>query len=329
MSALLNVSNTTNFLLQIFKPTLPISILISPGTLIPFFNAEPYEQGNNGWLKAKDVIVSTGIKSGTTWMLYCSHQVRVKGNDDKYPFREIMSTTPWVDLLQVPGERWEERRHKMNNTILPDGTSLKDHWDHPDYDFRIFKSHLTPVDFGDLIGCDSQVKFLAMARNGLDQAASLVPFLDRHTEEFRQLWGGFPPADGGTKDEKIREVASVRIKQMMPDNIFKHIHFDYVNDWWRVKDEKNVMLLHYSDAKKDLRSTVGQLAKFYEVQLSKEEMKTVVEKCSFKHMKQNTHLFNMELPLNPKFKGTIVQNGAMTRKGVDGQGKVLFSNGGK
>jgi hypothetical protein len=38
-----------------------------------------------------------------------------------------------------------------------------------------------------------KVKFLAMARNGLDVAASMVPFFDGHNPNFRHTWGGFPP----------------------------------------------------------------------------------------------------------------------------------------
>ena len=35
-----------------------------------------------------------------------------------------------------------------------------------------------------------KVKYLAMVRNGIDVAASIVPFFSYHTEAFRNLWGG-------------------------------------------------------------------------------------------------------------------------------------------
>lgn len=294
----------------------------------PYFDSEPY-LGSTDWLKPNDVIVSTAAKSGTTWMLYCAHQIRVKGDDEKYPFKDIMLNTPWPELVQKPGETWEERRNLMNTQILPDGTPFKEQWDHPDYPFRIFKSHGTPDIFGNLIGGNSTVKFLAMARNGLDQVASAAPFFDQHSDEFRKLWGGFPPADGGSGDKKS-DVASERLQQMLPRNIFGAWQFDYINKWWEVKDEKNVLLLHYSDAKKDLPGTVKQLADFYGVELSKKEKNIIVEKCSFDYMKKNSHLFDYQLPFVPGFEGnTIMQNGSMMRKGVNGDGRIVFSDEGK
>jgi allophanate hydrolase subunit 2 len=48
------------------------------GSLPPFIDNVPFQEGNQEWLKDGDVIVSTGAKAGTTWMLFCSHQIRVK-----------------------------------------------------------------------------------------------------------------------------------------------------------------------------------------------------------------------------------------------------------
>lgn len=218
------------------------------GPIPPYVVSDPFKEENRGWLKQNDVVVTAGTKCGTTWMLYCSHQIRVKGDEEKHPFKDIMFNTPWPGITQTPGEDWEIQREKMNSTVLPDGTRLKDYWDHEDYPFRIFKSHDNPEAYGDLIGGD-KVKFLAMSRNGLDMAASSVPFFDGHSDEFRQLWGNFPPAMSGT----VEEEASIRIKQLLPGGMLYHWYFEYVNSWWKVKNEKNVLLLHYSDAKKDLK----------------------------------------------------------------------------
>lgn len=162
----------------------------------PYIIQDPYTEKNRHWLKQDDVIVSVGAKSGTTWMLFCSHQIRVKGNDEKHPYTDVSLSTPWPGLVQTPGAIWDSQREQMNTTVLPDGTKMKDYWDHEDYPFRVFKSHDPPEAYGDLIGGD-KVKFLVMSRNGLDVVASLVPFFDSHTDEFRQMWGNFPPRGSG------------------------------------------------------------------------------------------------------------------------------------
>jgi hypothetical protein len=226
------------------------------GAMPPYIIPGPFDTGNNDWLKDGDVVVSTAAKSGTTWMLFCSHQIRIKGNDEKYPFVDVSLTTPWPELIQTPGESWEtHQREKMNTTILPDGTSLKDYWDHEDYPFRIFKSHNHPDQFGDLIGNGGKgkkIKFLAMARNGLDQVASLTPFFNGHSDQFRTMWGGFPPLTTGT----LREDAIERMEQVKPGGVFAGMAFPYVNKWWKVKDDDNVLLIHYADAKADLSGKI-------------------------------------------------------------------------
>jgi len=49
-----------------------------------------------------DVVVSTGAKSGTTWMLYITHQIRVKGREGPMPYVDVSVTTPWPEFLQHP-----------------------------------------------------------------------------------------------------------------------------------------------------------------------------------------------------------------------------------
>jgi len=290
--------------------------------LPPYFTTDMFDKPEE-WLKDGDVIVSTGAKSGTTWMLFCSHQIRVKGNDEKYPFVDASVATPWPGLIQTPGDKWKDTWSKLNSMSLEDGTPLKQYWDHPDYPFRVFKAHDVPEEMGTLIGSDSsvKVKVLAMSRNGLDVVTSLTPFFQKHTDEFRKLWGGFPPPGKDDLNEEARD----RLQQVMPGGMFAHLYFKYVNSWWEYKDASNVLLMHYSDAVKDLEGTVDKIADFYGVSLNKKEKATVVEKCSFPYMKKHKHMFNYKLPLNPNFKGTVMENGAIVRKGVNGDGKVMFT----
>ena len=42
------------------------------------------------------------------------------------------------------------------------------------------------------------------------------------------------------------------MEQVSPGGIFAGMSFPYVNKWWKVKDDENVLLIHYADAKADL-----------------------------------------------------------------------------
>ena len=293
------------------------------GTMPPYFSSEPWEPLEmKTWIQDGDLVVATAAKSGTTWMLFCAHQIRTNGSDD-VEFGDVSLSTPWPDLIQVPGMSWAEHKHLLNSTVLADGKKLKDYWDNPTFPYRTWKSHMTPKVIK--VKEFPKVKFLAMTRNGLDVVNSLIPFFNQHSDEFRGLWGGFPPKSSG----EINKDKGDRLNELLPGGLLSSLYFDYVNEWWPVRNEPNVLLLHYADAVKDLSGTVLKLAEFVGVKLSESEHEKVVEKCGMPYMKKNTHLFTYALPLNKEYAandGRIMTKGAMTRKGGVGEGKVTFSD---
>jgi len=198
-----------------------------------------------------------------------TRQIRTKASDE-VDFGDIMLSTPWPELLQRPGASWAEHIDELNTTVLPSGVPLKSYWDNPSFPFRIWKSHGGPKDHGGSLPVSQRpkVKYLAMARNGLDVAASLVPFFDQHSEPFRKLWGGFPPPSTGnlTKD------AEHRLDDLSPGGNLGNFYFKYLREWWAARDAPNVLLLHYADLKKDLRGAIIKIADFVDVALSEAEV---------------------------------------------------------
>jgi hypothetical protein len=110
-----------------------------------------------------------------------------------------------------------------------------------------------------------------------------------------------------------------RMNEVMPGASLGALYWDYVLEWWPMRNATNVLLLHYADAVKDLQGTVSKLAAFVGVQLTDSEHAKIVEKCGMTHMKSVTHKFQYSLPLNPEFNaknlGMILKD-AMTQQGV-------------
>mmetsp|Transcript_36368 Transcript_36368/g.113377 ORF Transcript_36368/g.113377 Transcript_36368/m.113377 type:complete len:377 (-) Transcript_36368:205-1335(-) len=297
----------------------------------PYILSDPYTMGEfPTWARKGDVIVAAAPKAGTTWMLYCSHQIRMKGRD--YNFTDVNIETPWPDLVHRPGQTWKDIKSLLNTTVLPDGSRLKDHWDNPSHPFRIFKSHYHPYKRN---GKPYQVlpvrefpniKFIGIVRNGLDVLASFCTFFYNHRPDFRKMWGGFPMAFKSNEE---------CMNFLLPDGPLDYIFFGYAKDWWEIRNLPNVLLLHYSDMSKDLVGGVKKMAKFLEVDLKPDELDRVVEKCSFKYMKAHSDQFNYVLWSNePPLPSTAMcgtihcpdnPEGTVVYKGKSGRGKATFS----
>jgi hypothetical protein len=103
------------------------------------------------WIKPNDLVVATGSKMGTNWMLYCTHQIRMHDNlniSDNPLWEDVNYATPWPSYRQNPGMSWKDEWELYQTTTLENGEPYNYYWDNPAYPFRIFKSHEYPADEG-------------------------------------------------------------------------------------------------------------------------------------------------------------------------------------
>lgn len=165
-----------------------------------------------------------------------------------------------------------------------------------------------------------------MTRDLPDICASFFPFVKSHDESFRAMWGGFPPHFESPKQMlNFMFKGSDKNKKKKLGSAF----LEYNKLWYKYRNEPNVLLLHYNDAIKDLKGTVKKIAKFYEINLSNKEIEAITSKASFSNMKKMQDKFNYRLWGNLDFRngsGTCMVNGAVIRKGSNGDSKNLFTD---
>nr|DBA26600.1 TPA: hypothetical protein GDO54_010841 [Pyxicephalus adspersus] len=93
--------------------------------------------------------------------------------------------------------------------------------------------------------------------------------------------------------------------------------FDHIKGWYTHKEDYNILFMTYEELKKDLRSAVIKICNFLDIKLNDDAVDTVVDKSSFKNMKQDP-LANYKF-ISEKF--LDFEKGEFLRKGTIGDWK--------
>jgi len=297
-----------------FKPELflrlPFGFIpwaVTGGPMPPYFQPAVWtEENSKSFLSDGDVVVASGAKAGTFWLLTIVHLIRT-GGDDSY--ERVVDMHGLVELLQYPGQTPAQAIE----------TQLKKKADNPSVRPWCWWGHSSPSD-PKLAGLNPpsnpHIKYINIVRDGKEVIRSMFPFINAHTAEYKRLWGSFPPTLSGPQETF----------QMFAVDM-PHFFFEYTRDWWSFRNEPNVLLLHFADLKTDLKSSVQKIARFLEIELSTDTLQAVIEKASFKYMKEH-HTKKVELCVSgyPGEKRICaVESGGHINKGELGHAEEFFT----
>ncbi|KAM4040976.1 amine sulfotransferase-like isoform 2-T2 [Anomaloglossus baeobatrachus] len=97
--------------------------------------------------------------------------------------------------------------------------------------------------------------------------------------------------------------------------------FDHVRGWYTHKEDFNILIVKYEEMKKDLRFNVQKICKFLDITLNDKATDIVVERATFKNMKDDPLANYTFLPndMYDKSKGVFL------RKGIVGDWKNLMT----
>jgi aryl sulfotransferase len=254
---------------------------------VPWVN--PTIQQRIAW-RDGDIIISVPLKSGTTWTMNIVHQLRSGGDPD---LDDVYREVPWLEL--VPGP-----------TATPDDI-VRTIDSMPDHCRRAFKTHSAP---GILpyhaSGSGTDVMYVVVMRNPDEVLASFYPFVRSHSAEWFSLWGiekqEFVPPDIETCFEMLG-------KPMLAPGLF-----GFLAAWWPLRQEPNVLLMHFSDMKRDHEGSVRKIAHFLGFEPTSEQWPVILEFTSFPWMKRHEHKFEIRHAAHVP----MLDSGAMVRKGDAG-----------
>jgi aryl sulfotransferase len=248
-----------------------------------------------------DIIISTSYKTGTTWMQTIVANLLFQ--DGAFP-APVTAMSPWLDMSLPPLEDVSKALEAQTHR-------------------RFIKSHLAldGLPYFDtaryiIVGRDVRDVFMSMwnHHNGYtdetkamfrDRAASFgteFPFWDDIHGMFRS-WvetGSFPWESSGFP-------------------YWSHLH--HAQTWWDYRHLPNILMVHYTDLLENPEGQIRRIAKHLNVAVDEQLLPGVLQRISFKGMKEN---FNTIMPEA----GHLWRGGSATfmNKGTNGGWKGVLTD---
>jgi aryl sulfotransferase len=203
-----------------------------------------------------DIFVCASPKCGTTWMQTIA--ASLLWPDGIFP-GVVMEMGPWFDGLIYDFAELSARLEAQSHR-------------------RFIKTH-TPADG---IPIFDTASYIVVARDGRDAFVSFV----NHRKNLR--------------DDLIERLNTDAMAQSV-DPVVKfrgdiHGFFErwitdapplrYLASWWDLRDEPNVLLVHYNDLQADLEGEMRRVAAFLNIDIPAALWPEVVERCTFERMRE-------------------------------------------
>ena len=240
-----------------------------------------------------DIITATYAKSGTTWMQQIIAQM-LFGPD---PDITVADMSPWLDLRVPP---------KHEKLPLVEAQTHR----------RFLKTHL-PVD---ALVFSPKAKYIYIGRDGRDVVWS---FYNHHAHANGKWYAALNDTPGrvGPPIEHPPE----DIRQYWHDWLDKDGHpfwpfWENIRTWWNIRHLPNVLLVHFTDLKRDMPGGMRRIAKFLDIPIDETRWEEICRYCSFDWMKKNA---TKSVPLGGAFWDAGAE--VFINKGVNGRWKDTLS----
>ncbi len=203
-------------------------------------------------------------------------------------FTHIHDVVPWPDA-PMPG-------------IVP--LSDESAWQNSASKQRVIKTHLESP----YVPYSPDAKYIIVARDPKEAFVSSYHFYDGMIPGIH-----VPPVEQW-------------LTQFFGDKFFFGSWSEHLASYWQWRTRPNVLWLSYGEMKADLPAAVRRVAHLMGVALTVEEEALVVEKSSFRYMKEIDHKFMPQPPFS-KFLPQQGKRPSMMRQGAEGKSSELLTIG--
>ena len=248
---------------------------------------------NDFQFRDDDIVINAYSKSGTTWVQQIVAQLLWNGAKHI----NISEVSPWIDC------RFPSKEERLE---IVETQSHR----------RFLKSHL-PID---TLVFSPKAKYIYLGRDGRDVLWSLYNHHRIMKKDVIQSIDSVPERTGPPLGEVPSSVVEYFRNWLMKDGYPWWPYWAHVLSWWEIKDLPNVMLLNFSNLKRDMPSEIRRIAIFLAIAIDETKWDAILEHCSFNYMKANAA---QSVP----FGGDIFVGGAKAfmHKGVNGRWKDMLT----
>jgi len=207
-----------------------------------------------------DIIIATYAKAGTTWLQQIVAQLLFDGDPDL----EVAEMSPWLDLRVPP-----------KNVKLP----LVEAQTHR----RFIKTHL-PVD---ALRFSRTAKYIYIARDGRDVVWSMYNHHANANQTWYEALNDTPGRVGPPIEPPPNDIRQYWHAWMSGDGHPFWPFWENVRSWWHIRNLPNVLLVHFTNLKRDMPGEIRRIAEFLEIPINELRWNAILEHCSFEWMKKN------------------------------------------
>ena len=210
-----------------------------------------------------DIVVADPFKAGTTWTQRIVQQILQNGEEKE---GGLSDTSPWLD------SSWGDHAEMLK--VLKEQREAGKR--------RVMKSHLP----ADAVPIAPEARYVFVGRNGKDLGISFHNYLYNFSaptmstiNRIHAEW-----SDDSTPLVIPKDMQAF-FDQWLDTNGFGCCDLlDIMRSWWELRNEPNVLLLHYQQLKNDLPGQIARLAEFFSIDPKSLRMHTIIKHCSFDYM---------------------------------------------
>jgi aryl sulfotransferase len=222
--------------------------------------------------RAGDIVISTPGKTGTTWMqMICALLIFQRTTFD----RSLDLISPWLDM-----------QTRDIGDVIADLEAQQHR--------RFIKTH-TPLDG---LRYEARVTYICVGRDPRDVAISWAHFQDNinlqalfaareravGNEDLAEMYSEWEPAPTDPLERFWHWVDASAEGEVAHVSLASTMH--HFATFWEMREQPNVVLVHYADLRRDLAGEMRRIAQRLEIDLDEDRLPALVGAAGFDRMRE-------------------------------------------